>query len=365
VTGIRSCDQKRTLKCDHKTRFIIQTYGWRSGGHVALNQLALAFADAAPGRSFVSPASHMKIPHALQNDYGELVHLAPPLGTKSLCPGDILIVPEFVPNCTVSWATAAKVRVFMWQLGSVPKKKGCQYIHHNHWLAHHEGHSLSRDRIITPYVSPHFVEFAHQQAGLNVLTGDISSLTSPLREKKRNLFVLIDDDVPQAAVDVITRNARSLGGEAVVVRGYDVPSLYRLYSRATLVFDWCMRGSERMALEASLFGALLSTNACKSGEDFSDYPIPQAFLFDMNLITDAFDAWAMSILARTRDEYWELLSSFAPMRLRTLAYGRASMAEDARKFIALEHSRMKPLPGEHMVFEEYFAVEATNNVSSA
>ena len=144
-------------------------------------------------------------------------------------------------------------------LGAAARKRGCSYIHHLHWLAHNIGQNLPRDRIITPYIAPHHVEAAVERAGLNPLTGDISVATTPLRAVKENI-VLIDDDVPGHIQQHIIRLAQAHNGTGVVVKGFSKAQLGDLYLKAKLVFDYCMRGAERMPLEASLFGAILTTN---------------------------------------------------------------------------------------------------------
>ena len=203
--------------------------------------------------------------------------------------------PEGEPRCDQSHG----VREYMYQLGAVRRRRGCMYIHHNHWLAHalvglgtvlypqwrsfrriidslrsrpkrtppprHQGQDLPRERIITPYVAPRHVARAVRDAGLNPKTGDISESTTPLRgaegggreegrcrhnstrtqtsptpDLKENL-VLIDDDVPTAIAEHIARAAEAHNGTALVVKDLPRESLPDLFLRAKLVVDWCMR----------------------------------------------------------------------------------------------------------------------------
>ena len=61
---------------------------------------------------------------------------------------------------------------------------------------------------------------------------------------------------------------------AIVVKGYKRSELPKLFRSAKVVVDWCMRGSERMPIEAVLNGALLLTSNCQSATDRRDYPLP-------------------------------------------------------------------------------------------
>jgi hypothetical protein len=47
-----------------------------------------------------------------------------------------------------------------------------------------------------------------------------------------------------------------------------------LYPYTMVVYDDCMVGSERVSMEASLFGALVITNRCNVGSRFADAPFP-------------------------------------------------------------------------------------------
>ena len=212
----------------------------------------------------------------------------------------------------------------VWQLGSHPKMR-CPYLHHNHWLAHHEGHNLPRERIITPYIAPHVVPTgvvssqgadkvpaqvtqAVKLVGLNAYDGEISEVTTPKRGKLGNV-VLIDDDVPRNVVTSISATARKVNMTARVVKGVSQMELPELYQSAMVVIDWCMRGSERMPLEAALHGVLLFTNACQSGADFSDYPLPSYAVHRSGSI----EAWLEPALKLAQADYWTLMSDFAPL----------------------------------------------------
>lgn len=52
----------------------------------------------------------------------------------------------------------------------------------------------------------------------------------------------------------------------------------RLLSRAKVVLDWCLVGSERLAIEAVLCGAALLTTGCKAGAEPRDFPLPRSSL---------------------------------------------------------------------------------------
>jgi len=222
----------------------------------------------------------------------------------------------------------------VWQLGSHPKMR-CPYLHHNHWLAHHQGHDLPRERIITPYIAPHVVTQAVKLVGLNAYDGEISEVTTPKRGKLGNV-VLIDDDVPRNVVTSISATARKVNMTARVVKGIPQMELPEVYQSAMVVIDWCMRGSERMPLEAALHGVLLFTNACQSGADFSDYPLPSYAVHRSGSI----EAWLEPALKLAQADYWTLMSDFAPpLRERILTHNREAMKIEARDFVDFETKR--------------------------
>jgi len=123
----------------------------------------------------------------------------------------------------------------------------------------------------------------------------------------------------------------------VIVSNKSETELLGLYRRATIVFDWCMVGSERMPLEASLFGAILVTStSCGCGGDFSDFPISSRYLYSGGNASEAdseFHTWITKLFeALYGASFWDHVPNFAPMRLRSITYSRQSMASEAARF---------------------------------
>jgi hypothetical protein len=90
--------------------------------------------------------------------------------------------------------------------------------------------------------------------------------------------------------------------------------------QAKVVFDSCMRGSERVIAEASLLGALPLTDACQTGANFADVPIQMVVPMAHKRGDEV--AYATSLheqVAKMMDGYWDLLPLYAPYRQVGLA----------------------------------------------
>jgi hypothetical protein len=355
--GERFCDTKKASLCQHVARVAVLTVGWNPGGPEALWQLSIAIWDSIPSRAFVAFHRNESFHLGIKRDYADATHI-PVTHLEDLCPGDILIVPEIMAKRLPK--TPLHVKIFVWQLAIRPEPRGLNYIYHNHWLAQ-SGHDLPSERVITPYVSPHWIEAAKADAGLNELTGELSTATSPLLRFKEPLLVLIDNDTPNLVVKAVTRAANENGGDAVLVQHKSEAQLLDLYRRATVVFDWCLVGSERMPLEASLFGALFITSStCGCGGDFSDFPISSRYVYSGDSVNhgdSTFESWINELFEEVYGVlFWNHVSKFAPMRLRTLTYGRRSMGEEAALFWKFETTRNEPVLGSSAAaFEVYFS----------
>jgi len=63
------------------------------------------------------------------------------------------------------------------------------------------------------------------------------------------------------------------GRRPVVAKDLKKEELMDLMLQAKVVLDWCMRGTERTPIEASLYGAVVLTNDCDTGGDAVDFPL--------------------------------------------------------------------------------------------
>jgi hypothetical protein len=363
ASGQRLCDRARAVPCNHRTAFVVKTLGWQAGGPEALQQLAMALNVASAGYAFVQPGQ----PQWPGDETAYPSRVTKQMLPADMCPGDVLVIPEGGHStCDLEWAAKQNVRVFMWLLGSSLQAvtPGCQYLARNNYLATSEGRSLPQNRVISPYLSPHWVKVAVERAGLNPATGDISSATSPLLSEKYPL-VLVSKTAPEGIRERVKHAVKLAKGKFFLVNGSDfdgslteVASL--AYEQAMVVFDWCVTGAHRLPLEASLLGALLVTNPCKAGANFADYPVPPDFVYagpDDRLVR-----WLAPLLTRVFHDYWRLVDLFAPLRLRVLSHSAASMAHDAQGFIKYERSRRSSVEGGRA--EEYFSMGALTSATA-
>ena len=133
--------------------------------------------------------------------------------------------------------------MFIWQLGawSPDKNKangaaGCKFISHNFWLSHSLNVDVPTSHVLRPYITPSLLKQADPSQG------------------SRDDLVLIDNDTPTPIVHQIERACAAHKYKAMVVKGIRRSDLPKIYRKAKVVIDWCMRGSERMPIEAALHG---------------------------------------------------------------------------------------------------------------
>lgn len=258
-----------------------------SGGPEALLQLSLAFFSFLPHlthivaykdnsihwdvvkfvkflMSNVSHLTHSKHPQ-FQADYPDSAFI-PLAHTADLRSGDIFILPEIFP-CPQD-LVARGVDVYIWVLAAdnvsqiIPalSRSNCSMLSHNFWLSHALGVNLPAKSILRPYITPSLLPPAQIPLDLTL---------------KENL-ILIDNDTPAHVVEKVVSTCVRLSCRAVVVRGFTRPQLLVVYRKAKIVIDWCMRGNERMPIEAVLHGALLVSSACGSVQDRRDFPMPSS-----------------------------------------------------------------------------------------
>jgi hypothetical protein len=260
---------------------------------------------------------------------------------RSLKPGDIYIINEGV-ECPVG--VPEGVHLFVWLLAHYRGCTKARFISHNHFLTTFEGIRLPKERIIHPYLSIPIVEQAVKLAGLSN-DGSISYRKSQLKSKKN--IVLIDDDCPYGIMDVIKNSARKAGGTAKVLTQMNQTEIIRAYQSAKVVVDWCMRGSERCPLEASLFGVIAMTSQCGTGLNFADFPIPSEFIVpghssesDKN-ITDndrkRAEKYFTAMFERIFRNYWDYVPLYEPLRRSVLGYNPQAMVSQSIDFLATVH----------------------------
>lgn len=256
-----------------------------------------------------------------------------------MLPGDVYITtegvgcPRHVPN---------GVRVFVWLLANY---LGCRddeirYLSHNQNLASftymNKQLKLPSERIIHPYISPPIVERAIRRAGLQH-DGVILFEKSALRSIKDNL-VLLDDDVPEKIHRLVEKAARAAGGIMIRLADMNTETLMESYEKGKIVIDWCMRGSERCPLEASLFGAIAITNDCATGSTFADFPIPAKYLFpeykdiedDNPELLERFTTLFKDVF----DNYWSYVPDFEILRRTVLGHSPSNMVKESIRFLA-------------------------------
>jgi hypothetical protein len=188
--------------------------------------------------------------------------------SSELKPGDIFITTEGV-LCPTDIPKG--VHIFVWLLADYLgcRDNGIRYLSHNQFLSNftYEGKKIiiPKERIIHPYISIPIVERAHNIAGLE-RDGTILYHRSQLVTVKRNI-VLTDDDIPYEVRVLVNQAAEKNSGKVINLSGLNRTELLSAYESGKIVIDWCMRGSERCPLEASLFGNIAITNFCSTGNN--------------------------------------------------------------------------------------------------
>lgn len=174
---------------------------------------------------------------------------------------------------------------------------------------------------------------------------DSASVLKLLRSKlaSRNATVVVAEDMSKEELltvmeKVRRRMGRFASGSACPPSPLASLSSLSCYARpngqAKVVFDSCMRGSERVIAEASLLGALPLTDACQTGANFADVPIPTVVPMAHKRGDEV--AYATSLygqVAKMMDGYWDLLPSYAPYRQRYYGLNAATLHEDMATFL--------------------------------
>eukprot|EP00747_Dinoflagellata_sp_TGD_P170599 gnl/TRDRNA2_/TRDRNA2_202563_c0_seq1.p1 gnl/TRDRNA2_/TRDRNA2_202563_c0~~gnl/TRDRNA2_/TRDRNA2_202563_c0_seq1.p1 ORF type:complete len:408 (-),score=46.05 gnl/TRDRNA2_/TRDRNA2_202563_c0_seq1:63-1286(-) len=345
-----SQDLKRT---EPSRRVIIKQVDYTTGGTEALVQLMLAFQDIGAPCFYTGgiAAQYMA-------EYRDLQ--ARLLSVHDWNPDDIVIVPE-VDNCikleSGGWP-------YIWLLAKENfGPDACKRISHNHFLANLAG--LREIETLTPYVTPSIVMHAKLTTGLQQ-NGSFEDLQSLLTLKED--LVLIDDDagipeeIPSHAND--SKSDSRLNREIIselhvshpkihvvrtssledketakmyltrdplgkIVTGLSRDDVNKLMVKAKVVVDLCMRGSERLLLEAALHGAVAITNFCDTGSDEIDVPLSHDH--KINSRQELYHA----VLKAIRDYPSEVMDK-GQVALRK-RYGsdiaRASLATEAQQFL--------------------------------
>lgn len=318
------------------------------GGVEAMIQLSIAAVQATSKETvFVSGYNGLHYHEKWKNIYGDKL-VTQVLELNQLKKGDIIIFNEGILCPKVPEG----VLVFIYLLANY---RGCKddtyhYLSHNHYLLKFENLMLPKERMIHPYLTEAITTLAHQQG----LQHDGSLLYSKMayRSKKTDL-ILVDDDVPESVKRIIASVAEALGGKALVLSGLTRDQLMDAYLAAKVATDWCMRGSERCMLEASLFGAVIMTNNCETGSDFHDLPIPGRFvynhtddtrkssdktnedLFNENLpVYKKLKADITAVVTHAFHNYWELLDDFEPLRRSVISHTPAAMLRETVRFLS-------------------------------
>jgi len=257
-------------------RFVVDAYHHiDTGGPEALVQLALSLSSLCPNSTYLSLRP---INPRLAAEYPGLRRL-PMVRNDRLRRGDVYIIPETV-SCDEALGRRG-IRSFVYMLSAKARRrnwqslrKGCRLLSHNFWGADHTsaGLSLPRGMVIRPYISPSIKARcdvwspAWQQTmlGVGAAASGAAAATTTARfgSGSRPDLVLIDHDVP-AEVEAAARAACAAHGcECVRVGGdrrgpkeeaavtFSRAQVAQLLARAKLVVDWCLVGSERLAIEA-------------------------------------------------------------------------------------------------------------------
>lgn len=272
-----------------------------TGGPEALLQLGLAFREFLPKdmlywyfpgqKSGLHPS---RFHGGFLKQYDGVPGQIPFIGSHwNLGEGDILILPE-IERCP-TFLVNRGVSVYRFLLrpdddydfgGEVAAEEGCRVIAHNFWLGSNIFHGRKQKPGTVDALSAAVGAVKGELLPEFVLRPFISpSLKVPLDQIKksggeREDLVLIDDDTPANVRKAILGYCKELGCKAIVVEGFARDELPKLFDRAKIVIDWCLIGSERMPIEASLHGALVVTSKCLCGQDYRDFPIPPRNVID-------------------------------------------------------------------------------------
>lgn len=354
----------------------------KTGGPEAMVQLSMALATAVCNPEKVSISTNSAQYHIsfLQIYGNRLIYNGKDV--NSLKPGDVYITTEG-KGCGVPPGVHIYIYILSNFIACVDSRNPkVHYLSHNYYLANHtftnknkeigvENTSkyirLPRERIIRPYLSPPIIEHAMKVSGLES-DGSISYYKSNIKFKKMNL-VLLDEDVRNEFRTIIESAVKQAGGQILILEVLNNTQIIDAYEKAKVMIDWCMRGSERCPMEASLFGAIVITNKCSSGESFADFPIPDKYLmpgYGESLSTaiiqtdqekDHLQIRLMNLFTDIFDHYWDHVLVFEPLRRSVLELTPLSMTKDAIRFLSTIHL-------DELYHQQHFYNLSTNHTTS-
>lgn len=268
---------------------------------------------------------------------------------------DIVIVPEMRRCADMRVRFPKAERIFVWLLrgGDVSVRslsEGCELLSHTYYIARPQtgnpswmpdnrkiNISLGDAFQLTPYITPSLVREASAHTKM-LRSGRI--YTKKIETPKKNI-VIFDDDTrlaayPQAYDKVMRETlSRVPGTKFVTASGMSRESLLQLMKDAKIVYDDCMVGSERVPMEAALFGNVVITNACNVGSRFADAPFPIRLVGSPDENLDQYTSDLSNAIADSLLNYDNLLADYASARLYYASLGPISLYEESRVF--LEH----------------------------
>ena len=124
----------------------------------------------------------------------------------------------------------------------------CGFIAHSFWMSSNYSRALVQlppSMVIRPYISPSISAFCSASPSK-------SGVASPL--------ILVDSDTSSAVRWELERACNTSVCEVKRVIRVPRSQVLQLLARASIVVDWCMVGSERLPIEATLCGAVLLTS---------------------------------------------------------------------------------------------------------
>jgi hypothetical protein len=333
-------------------KIFVQMVHHFTGGPEALLQLYLALGKASIGTNWDVKALS-EVPHPTHvRDY-------PNWGTSRISKDaevdarSVVIVPE-IRRCAdmKSRFPHAKTNfIYLLQGGPVTRRiaaaGGCSMLSHAYYIARpYTGNpiwipgyekidlNLPEEYQLTPYVTPSLVKAAVEHTQM-LRSGRI--YVQKLATPKRNV-VIIDNDARLLArgYEAAVKQTKSIVPDVqfVIATGMSRNALTQLMKDAKVVYDDCMVGSERVPMEACLFGAVVITNNCNVGLRFADVPSPLRLVGSPDSDVDQYVAEFVEVVVNALQNYENLLADFNPARLYFSNLGAESLADEAAVFLS-------------------------------
>lgn len=325
-------------------RLLVQTaaqfaFGHGTGGPECLVNLAIALAANLP-HGCTSIFTGNELHGALRPDYPDFGALQQ-RGVEGheealLRRGDMLILPE-IDECPAHLVNRG-VRVWIYQLGTSPAchrlRQGCRFFVHNSWLSNQFGVNVTRQMVVRPPMNPTHIAERHKYA------------LPP--ERRVNRVLINGHDLPAHALEAIqtacrrvAQSGRATDVSCEVPHGHSKPKLRTLMGESKVVIAWCMRGTERLPIEAAVYGAVMLTNDCAVGSDPRDFPLPEHH----RLPTAEALAETMASLLSSESAHRLAFQQQQPLRELYLGIGPRSMAKEAAAFLRVA---AQPQPAEEL-----------------